>query len=39
VARQLVAKGVRADDRVALLCTRTTELVVGMLGILRAGGA
>ena len=39
VARVLVARGVRADQRVALLCTRTTELVVGMLGILRAGAA
>lgn len=39
VARQLVAHGVRADQRVALLCTRTADLVVGMLGILRAGGA
>ena len=39
VARQLVDHGVQADHRVALLCTRTTELVIGMLGILRAGGA
>ena len=39
VARALVARGVGADQRVALLCTRTTELVVGMLGILRAGAA
>jgi natural product biosynthesis luciferase-like monooxygenase protein len=39
VAQQLVAHGVRADQRVALLCTRTADLVVGMLGILRAGGA
>lgn len=39
VARVLVARGVRADQRVALLCSRTTELVVGMLGILRAGAA
>ena len=39
VARQLTRLGVRPDSRVALLCSRTSDLVVGMLGILRAGGA
>ena len=39
VAHQLIALGVRPDQRVAICVERSPELVVGLLGILKAGGA
>ncbi|MGJ5178589.1 non-ribosomal peptide synthase/polyketide synthase [Bradyrhizobium oligotrophicum] len=39
VARRLQAAGVRRGDRVALAVERSTDLVVAILGILRAGAA
>ena len=39
LARQLRAIGVRPDDRVAICVERGPEMVVGMLGALKAGGA
>ncbi|MCI3945700.1 non-ribosomal peptide synthetase [Pseudomonas syringae] len=39
VAHQLLALGIQANDRVALLTERGPELLIGMLAILKAGGA
>ncbi|HEY7199511.1 MAG TPA: non-ribosomal peptide synthetase, partial [Candidatus Dormibacteraeota bacterium] len=39
VAAALRARGVRGESRVGLLAERDVELVVGLLGILRAGAA
>ena len=39
LARHLHGLGVRADEPVALVMERSPQLVAGMLGILRAGGA
>lgn len=39
VARDLAARGVSPDSRVALFATRTPETVIGLLGILKAGAA
>jgi amino acid adenylation domain-containing protein/non-ribosomal peptide synthase protein (TIGR01720 family) len=39
LARLLRRKGVTADTRVAILIERSLEMVVGMLGILKASGA
>ncbi|PHM61079.1 non-ribosomal peptide synthetase [Xenorhabdus ishibashii] len=39
LAHHLVALGVRPDDRVAVCIDRSLEMVVGLLGILKAGGA
>ncbi|MDF0730621.1 amino acid adenylation domain-containing protein, partial [Pseudomonas entomophila] len=39
VARRLLALGVRPDDRVAISVERGIEMVVGLLGIMRAGAA
>ncbi|WP_162259054.1 condensation domain-containing protein, partial [Lysobacter sp. Root916] len=39
LAHELIARGVRPDDRVAICCERSFDLVVGLLGILKAGGA
>ncbi|MET0398104.1 MAG: amino acid adenylation domain-containing protein [Longimicrobiaceae bacterium] len=39
LARRLRAAGVGPDARVGLLLDRSTEMVVGMVAILRAGGA
>ncbi|WP_431934613.1 AMP-binding protein, partial [Nonomuraea jabiensis] len=39
VARWLVANGVTPEDRVALVLPRSVDLLVGMLGVLMAGGA
>ncbi|HEY9401549.1 MAG TPA: amino acid adenylation domain-containing protein, partial [Pyrinomonadaceae bacterium] len=39
LARHLRSLGVGAETRVGLYLSRTTELVVAMLGILKAGGA
>ncbi len=39
VAHELIAMGVRPDDRVAISVDRTPDLVIGLLAILKAGGA
>ncbi len=39
LAHELIAMGVRPDDRVAICAERGFEMVVGLLGILKAGGA
>lgn len=39
LSRVLVQKGVKPDTIVGLMVERSLEMVVGMLGILRAGGA
>ncbi len=39
LAHELIARGVRPDDRVAICVERSLEMVVGLLGILKAGGA
>ncbi|OTA21090.1 Amino acid adenylation [Xenorhabdus beddingii] len=39
LAHHLMALGVRPDDRVAICIERSLEMVVGLLGILKAGGA
>ncbi|WP_431934415.1 amino acid adenylation domain-containing protein, partial [Nonomuraea jabiensis] len=38
LARWLVANGVTPEDRVALVLPRSVDLLVGMLGVLMAGG-
>jgi amino acid adenylation domain-containing protein len=38
LARRLVMRGVRPEDRVALQMGRTPEWVLGLLGVLKAGG-
>ena len=38
LARYLQGKGVKAESRVGLMMERSIEMVVGMLGILKAGG-
>ncbi|NUS62644.1 MAG: amino acid adenylation domain-containing protein, partial [Saccharothrix sp.] len=39
LAHHLVRLGVRPDDRVGLLATRSADLVVGVLAVAKAGGA
>ena len=39
LARYLQQKGVRPDDRVAIVLGRELELIVAMVGVLKAGGA
>ncbi|WP_024802856.1 non-ribosomal peptide synthetase [Nocardia sp. BMG51109] len=39
IARALTAYGVRSDDVVAVALPKSAELVVGMLAVLKAGGA
>ncbi|MBD2784446.1 amino acid adenylation domain-containing protein, partial [Xenorhabdus sp. DI] len=39
LAHQLIALGVRPDDRVAICLERSPALIVGLLAILKAGGA
>jgi amino acid adenylation domain-containing protein len=39
LARYLIGLGIRPDDRVALCVERSLEMVVGLLGILKAGAA
>ncbi|MGO4263842.1 AMP-binding protein, partial [Lysobacter sp. TAB13] len=38
VAHRLIALGVKPDDRVAICVERSLDMVVGLLGILKAGG-
>ncbi|GAB3038737.1 hypothetical protein GCM10027285_23520 [Oleiagrimonas citrea] len=38
VAHHLLEQGVRPDDRVALCAERSPEMVIGLIGILKAGG-
>ncbi|KGM30143.1 amino acid adenylation domain-containing protein, partial [Inquilinus limosus] len=38
LARRLIARGLRPEDRVALQMGRTPEWVLGILGVLKAGG-
>jgi amino acid adenylation domain-containing protein len=38
LARVLRGRGVGAEVRVAVCCARSPEMVIGMLGVLRAGG-
>ncbi|MGE7815668.1 amino acid adenylation domain-containing protein [Pseudomonas sivasensis] len=37
LAHHLIAQGVQPDDRVALCCRRGPQMLVGLLGILKAG--
>ncbi len=37
VAHRLLAQGIRADDRVAICVERGPEMIIGLLGILKAG--
>lgn len=39
VAHYLLGQGVRPDDRVAISVTRSADMVIGLLGILKAGAA
>ncbi|PHM37495.1 non-ribosomal peptide synthetase [Xenorhabdus innexi] len=39
LAHHLIALGIQPDDRVAICVERSLEMVVGILGILKAGGA
>ncbi|WP_137925664.1 non-ribosomal peptide synthase/polyketide synthase, partial [Cupriavidus sp. 2SB] len=39
LAHRLIAQGVRADDRVGLAVPRSTDMVVALLAILKAGAA
>ncbi|SFN62426.1 non-ribosomal peptide synthetase [Xenorhabdus japonica] len=39
LAHYLIALGVRPDDRVAICIERSLEMMIGLLGILKAGGA
>ncbi|HVU73415.1 MAG TPA: amino acid adenylation domain-containing protein [Mycobacteriales bacterium] len=39
VAQRLIAEGLRAGDRVAVVDDRTPAMVAALLGVLRAGGA
>ncbi|HET8797069.1 MAG TPA: amino acid adenylation domain-containing protein, partial [Thermoanaerobaculia bacterium] len=39
IAHELIDRGVRPDDRVAICADRSPEMVAGLLGILKAGGA
>ena len=39
LARTLQAKGVRADQLVGIMTERSLEMIVGILGVLKAGGA
>ncbi|WP_248764351.1 MULTISPECIES: non-ribosomal peptide synthetase [unclassified Pseudomonas] len=39
LARQLLALGVRPDERVAICAERSLDMIVGLLGVLKAGGA
>ncbi|WP_152979107.1 condensation domain-containing protein, partial [Pseudomonas corrugata] len=39
IAHRLIAAGLRPDERVALLVERSPEMIIGILAILKAGGA
>ena len=39
IALQLIARGIRSEERVAIMVDRNVETVVSMLAILKAGGA
>ncbi|MDC9588815.1 amino acid adenylation domain-containing protein [Xenorhabdus sp. XENO-10] len=39
LAHHLITLGVRPDDRVAICIERSLEMMIGLLGILKAGGA
>ncbi len=39
LAHRLIALGIRTDDRVAICMERSLEMVVGLLGIMKAGAA
>ncbi|WP_052451142.1 non-ribosomal peptide synthetase, partial [Pseudomonas batumici] len=39
LARQLLALGVQPDERVAICAERSLEMIVGLLGVLKAGAA
>jgi amino acid adenylation domain-containing protein/natural product biosynthesis luciferase-like monooxygenase protein len=39
VARRLIERGLKWEDRVAICAERSCELVIGLLGILKAGSA
>ncbi|HEV2681895.1 MAG TPA: AMP-binding protein, partial [Rhodanobacter sp.] len=39
VAHHLLALGIKPDDRVALYIERSPEMVIGLLGVLKAGGS
>ncbi|WP_248746007.1 non-ribosomal peptide synthetase [Pseudomonas sp. MWU12-2037] len=39
LARQLLALGVRPDERVAICAERSLDMIVGLLGVLKAGAA
>ncbi|MBO2436066.1 amino acid adenylation domain-containing protein [Actinomadura nitritigenes] len=39
LARELIARGIGAEDRVAIVLPRTPEIVVAILGVLKAGAA
>ncbi|MCE0465010.1 AMP-binding protein, partial [Pseudomonas uvaldensis] len=39
LARQLLALGVQPDQRIALCAERSLEMIVGLLGVLKAGAA
>ncbi|MCY1078719.1 non-ribosomal peptide synthetase [Archangium lansingense] len=39
LARHLLASGLRVEERVGLCVERSLDMVVGMLGVLKAGGA
>ncbi|WP_338524404.1 amino acid adenylation domain-containing protein [Pseudomonas batumici] len=39
LARQLLALGVQPDERVAICAERSLEMIIGLLGVLKAGAA
>src|SRR5690606_23959637 len=39
IAHRLLTQGLRPEDRVAIVAERSTAMLVGMLGTLKAGGA
>ncbi|XP_031639847.1 uncharacterized protein LOC116351838, partial [Contarinia nasturtii] len=39
LAHYLIAKGVKADDRIAVCVKRSSKMIVALLGILKSGGA
>lgn len=39
LARELLAQGVRPDDRVAILAERGTQMICAVLAVLKAGAA